>query len=213
MKTNTLNKVMFIAFLALLPGMKVAAQNQDWKSILKGVASVVEEKVGDKIGHNLDTVSLTGSWQYVCPDVSFESDDLLSKAGSELGAKKVEEHLAGILAKIGFNENTVFTFNSDSTYTMRTSKRTLQGTYSFNKETYEIVMTSRLNMKFNAEIVKKLSKPKSMILRFQADKLMDLFKQVSDSLAQRSTNKQMSLINNLLDKYTGLSLGFELNKQ
>ena len=213
MNTNALKKVLLLAILAILPGMKVAAQNQDWKKILEGFASAVEEKVGDKIAHKLDTVSLTGSWQYVCPDVNFESEDLLSKAGSELAAKKVEEHLAGILTKIGFNENTVFTFNSDSTYTMRTDRRTLHGTYSFNKETYDIVMTSRLNMQFNAEIVRKISKPNTMILRFQADKLMSLVKYVSGSLAQRSTNNQMSLINNLLDKYNGLALGFELKKQ
>ena len=210
---NNLKKNMLVAILVMLPGIKVAAQNQDWKKLLEGVASAVEEKVGDKIGHKLDTVSFTGSWQYVCPDVSFESEDFLSKAGSELAAKKVEEHLAGMLTKIGFNENTVFTFNTDSTYTMRTDKRTYSGTYSYNTETKEIVMTSRLKIKHNAEIVRKITKPRSMIIRFQADKLMNMLKSISGTLFQKSSNKQMSLINSILEKYDGLALGLELKKQ
>ena len=81
--------------LILSAGMNVSAQ--DWKSVLGGVVNKVEETVSK--------------------DCKFESDDLLTKAGGELAAKKVEEQMSNYLSKLGFNENTVYVFNADSTYT------------------------------------------------------------------------------------------------
>lgn len=211
MKTSLVKKIAFVALLAIVPNLQAVAQ--DWKSILKGVASAVEEKASEKIAEKIDTLMITGSWNYVRPDIKLESDDLLSKAGSELAVKKAEEHLVEVLTKIGINEQTVFTFNADSTYTMKTDKRTLQGTYSLNKVTREIVMTSRLKVQFTAVIDQKILKPNEMSIRFKAEKLMALVKYVSGSLAQKSTNKSIALANSLLNKYDGLQLGFELKKQ
>lgn len=211
MKTNTLRKLMMLVLLAVLPSLQAPAQ--DWKNILKGVASAVEDKASEKIAQKIDTLLIAGSWNYVCPDIKLESDDLLSKAGSELAAKKAEEQLVGVLTKIGINENTVFTFNTDSTYTLRTDKRTMQGTYSLNKATREITLTSRLNLHFKAVIDQKILKPNTLSIRFKADKLMSLAKYVSGTLAQKSTNKQIALANTLLSKYDGLTLGIELKKK
>ena len=211
MKTSTVKRMVFVALLAVVPNLQAAAQ--DWKSILKGVASAVEEKASEKIAEKIDTLMITGAWNYVRPDIKLESDDLLSKAGSEIAAKKAEEQLLDVLTKIGINENTVFTFNADSTYAMRTDKRTFQGTYSLNKQTREVVLTSRLKVQFTAEIDQKILKPNEMTIRFKAEKLMALVKHVSGTLAQKSTNKSVALVNSLLNKYDGLKLGVELKRQ
>lgn len=209
MNTISLKKLIILSLL-VWPGIQATAQ--DWKTILKGVASAVEDKASDKIAEKVDALNINGSWQYVKPDVKLESDDLLSKAGGELAVQKGEEHLKDVLTKIGINESTVLSFNSDSTYTIRTDKRTHQGTYTLNKETHEIVMTSRLKFRFSAIIDQRILKPNTLSLRFKADKLMELAKSVTGSLAQKSTSKKIELVNNLLNKYDGLTLGVELKK-
>lgn len=211
MKTKILQKILLFTLLAVLPGIKASAQ--DLESILKGVANAVGEKISEKVSEKTDTMNITGIWKYVKPDVKFDSDDLLSKAGSELAAAKAEEHLQNVLTKIGINESSVFTFNSDSTYTIQTSKRTLQGTYTINKETHEMVMTSRLKLHFTAQIGWSILKPNSLFIRFKADKLMSLVKHISGTIAQKSTNKSINLANSMLNKYDGLTLGLELKKR
>ena len=210
MKTRTFRRTVLMALLVASP---VIGHAQDWKSILKGVANTVEEKASEQISQKLDTLMYEGSWQYVKPDIKLQSDDILSQAGSELAAAKIEERMLDVLTKLGFNERTVFTFNADSTYVMTTDKRTLEGTYTFNKATREIVMTSRLQLQFTAILDQNILKPDLLSIRFNADKLMAFVKHVSGTLAQKSTYKSAAMANALLSKYNGLTIGFELKKK
>ena len=115
----------------LILTVSTAVSAQDWKSVLGGVVNKVEETVS-KVN---ESVSMVGTWKYTAPDCKFESDDLLSKAGGEVAAKKVEEQMSNYLSKLGFNENTVYVFNADSTYTSTVAGRTVKGTYIYNKDT------------------------------------------------------------------------------
>ena len=211
MKNQKITKFILLALLTLMPTTQILGQ--DWKSILTGVADAVGKKASDKLASKIDTFTVSGSWQYSKPDCKFESEDLLSKAGGELAAKKVEQQMLDVLTKIGIDQRTVFTFNNDSTYTMRTGNRTMHGTYSLNKETKEIVMTSRLRFHFTAKVERNVLKPNNMSLLFNADKLMSLAQNVAGSLAQRSTSKTISTVSSLLGKYDGMTMGFELVKQ
>ena len=208
MRKNILAKIIIVTLLAFLPTVQMSAQ--DWKSILSGVADAVGKKASEKIREKIDTFTVSGTWRYSQPDCKFDSDDLLSKAGGEVAAKKVEQQMMNVLNKIGINENTVFTFNNDSTYTMRTGKRTMQGTYSLNKATKEIVMTSRLRFHFTAKVERNILKPNTMSLLFKADKLMSLAQNVTGALAKKSTNKTISTVSSLLSKYDGMNMGFVL---
>ena len=210
MKNLTIKKILFLLTLVVF---STQAEAQDWKSVLNGVANAAGEKISGKLAEKMDTLMIVGSWSYSKPDVRLESDDVLSKVGRELSAKKTEERMVEVLEKLGINENTVFTFNRDSTYTMRTDKHTMEGTYSLNKKTREIILTSRLKVQFTAVIDQNILKPNTMSFRFKAEKLMSLAKHITGSLAQKSTNKSITLANNLLNKYDGLTLGFELKKQ
>ena len=89
---------------------------------------------------------MTGTWAYVGPDCKFESDNLLAKAGGEVAAKQVEDKMSGVLEKLGFKEGTTYTFNADSTYTSVVGGKTVNGTYSYNADTKELTMKTRLGL-------------------------------------------------------------------
>ena len=108
--------------------------------------------MGDKVtGNN----SLEGTWKYADPDCKFSSDNFLATAGGELAAKKVEEQMGGILEKIGFKDGATYVFNADGTYTSTIQGRSMSGTYSYNADTKELVLKTRLGIKLNMTKVKR----------------------------------------------------------
>ena len=65
---------------------------------------------------------------------------------------------------MGFTEDCVYVFNADSTYTSTAKGRTTKGTYSYNSETKELTMKTRLDIKFNATVHQGLAKNKMSLL-------------------------------------------------
>ena len=191
--------------LILSAGMNVSAQ--DWKSVLGGVVNKVEETVS-KVN---ESVSMVGTWKYTAPDCKFESDDLLTKAGGELAAKKVEEQMSNYLSKLGFKENTVYVFNADSTYTSTVAGRSINGTYSYNKDTKEVTLKTKIGLKLTAQVSTSVLNGGSMSLLFNADKLMSLAQTVTGAVAGKSAT--VGTLNTVLSQYDGLLLGFEMKKQ
>ena len=198
-----------IILLSLILAAGTGASAQDWKSVLGGVVNKVEETVS-KVN---ESVSIVGTWKYTAPDCKFESDDLLSKAGGELAAKKVEEQMSNYLSKLGFNENTVYVFNADSTYTSTVAGRTVNGTYSYNKDTKEVTLKTKIGLKMIAQISTSVLNGGKMSLLFKADKLMSLAQAVTGAVAGKSSNATVSTLNTVLSQYDGLLLGFEMQKQ
>lgn len=183
---------------------------QDWKSVLGGIANKVEQTVS-KVNEN---ISIVGTWEYVGPDCKFESDNLLTQAGGEIAAKKVEEQMSNYLSKLGFEEKTIFVFNSDSTYTSTVNGKSVNGTYSYNKSTKELTLKTKLGIKFNAQVSNSiLNGVDKMGLLFKADKLMSLAQTVTGAAAGYSSNSALSTVNAVLSEYDGLMLGFEMKKK
>ncbi len=182
------------------------ASAQDLKSILSGVAKVVGNKVTEKSN------SIEGTWTFVGPDCKFESDNLLAKAGGEVAAKKVEDKMSGILSTLGFKEGTTYTFNADSTYTSVVGGRTTNGTYSYNAETDELTLKTRLGIKVNMIASKGLTGDK-LSLFFKADKVMSLAQSILGKVSNLSSSSAVGTANSLMDEYDGLLLGFEMKKQ
>ncbi|MCF2736410.1 DUF4923 family protein [Bacteroides caecigallinarum] len=193
----------------LILTVSTAVSAQDWKSVLGGVVNKVEETVS-KVN---ESVSMVGTWKYTAPDCKFESDDLLSKAGGEVAAKKVEEQMSNYLSKLGFNKNTVYVFNADSTYTSTVAGRTVNGTYSYNKDTKEVTLKTKIGLKMTAQISTSVLNGGKMSLLFKADKLMSLAQAVTGAVAGKSSNATVSTLNTVLSQYDGLLLGFEMQKQ
>lgn len=183
---------------------------QDWKSVLGGIANKVEQTVS-KVNEN---ISIVGTWEYVGPDCKFESDNLLTQAGGEIAAKKVEEQMSNYLSKLGFEEKTTFVFNSDSTYTSTVNGKSVNGTYSYNKSTKGLTLKTKLGIKFNAQVSNSiLNGVDKMGLLFKADKLMSLAQTVTGAAAGYSSNSALSTVNTVLSEYDGLMLGFEMKKK
>lgn len=195
--------------IGLMLTVSTAVSAQDWKSVLGGVVNKVEETVS-KVN---ESVSIVGTWKYTAPDCKFQSDDLLSKAGGEVAAKKVEEQMSNYLSKLGFNENTVYVFNADSTYTSTVAGRTVSGTYSYNKDTNEMTLKTKIGLKMTAQVSTSLLNGGSMSLLFKADKLMSLAQTVTGAVAGKSSNATITTLNTVLSQYDGLLLGFEMKKQ
>ena len=193
----------------LILTVSTAVSAQDWKSVLGGVVNKVEKTVS-KVN---ESVSMVGTWKYTAPDCKFESDDLLSKAGGEVAAKKVEEQMSNYLSKLGFNENTVYVFYADSTYTSTVAGRTVNGTYSYNKDTKEVTLKTKIGLKMTAQISTSVLNGGKMSLLFKADKLMLLAQAVTGAVAGKSSNATVSTLNTVLSQYDGLLLGFEMQKQ
>lgn len=193
----------------LILTVSTAVSAQDWKSVLGGVVNKVEETVS-KMN---ESVSIVGTWKYTAPDCKFQSDDLLSKAGGEVAAKKVEEQMSNYLSKLGFNENTVYVFNADSTYASTVAGRTVNGTYSYNKDTKEVTLKTKIGLKMTAQVSTSLLNGGSMSLLFKADKLMSLAQTVTGAVAGKSSNATITTLNTVLSQYDGLLLGFEMKKQ
>lgn len=179
---------------------------QDLKSILSGVAKAVGNKVSGA------SSSIEGTWTFVGPDCKFESDNLLAKAGGEVAAQKVEDKMSGILNTLGFKEGTTYTFNADSTYTSVVGGRTTNGTYSYNAESGELTLKTRLGIKMNMVASKGLTGDK-LSLFFKADKVMSLAQSILGKVSNSSSNSAVSTANSLLKEYDGLLLGFEMKKQ
>ena len=135
-----------------------------------------------------------------------------AKAGGEVAAKQVEEKMSGVLEKLGFKEGATYTFNEDSTYTSVIGGKTVNGTYSYNADTKELTMKTRLGLKVNATVSKGLT-GNTMSLLFKADKLMSLAQTITGAVASKSSNSAVSTANSLLSQYDGLQLGVELKKQ
>ncbi len=182
---------------------------QDWKSIVSGVVEAVSDK---KL--STKSFSLEGTWDYQAPDCKLESDNLLAKAGGEVAAKKVENHMAGIFTRLGFDKGCTYEFHSDSTYVSTVGGKTIHGTYSFNPETKELLLTTKFGLKLNAQVKCNLLEPNKISLLFNADKLMSLAKSVGGALGnQSSARASVTKLTALLNEYDGFRLGMELYRQ
>ncbi|MDD6891852.1 MAG: DUF4923 family protein [Bacteroidales bacterium] len=191
-----------------LAGSVAGVQAQDLKGILSGVVKAVGEKVSEKV-----PFAVEGTWKYTGQDCQFTSDNLLAKAGGEVAAKKVEAKMQEVLEKLGFTEGCTFVFNADSTYTSTVKNRTVEGTYRLDTATKELKMTTQAGRTFTAAVSYNVAEPKKMSLLFNADKLMDLAKTVSNTASLKSSNATLKSVSALLNNYQGLKLGFELEKQ
>ncbi len=200
MKKNFVFKMMMVAMLLVASSMNANAQSL--KSILSGVVKTV---VGDK---TTTASSIIGTWKYSQPECAFESDNLLTQAGGEAAATKVEKKLATVYKTLKLTTIT-YTFNEDNTYSYSISGKSFSGTYTFDSTNKTVTMTSTtLGTSLTAYVTTTGS---TMTLTFDADKLMTVLQSIS-SLAAKA-NSTASLINTLASSYDGMRLGFELTKK
>lgn len=195
-----MKRVKFILALAFLCMCTSSIQAQSIKDILEGVVNTV---VGDKA---TNAKSIKGTWKYSGPACEFESDNLLSKAGGTAVTNKIKKRVAPIMKTLGIN-GIVYTFDGEGNYTSKIKKHETKGTYVFNENDKTITFTPAIGMPYTAYVVTQGS---TMTLTFNAEKLMNTLKTISNATSKLSTTS--AIVNSILGSYNGMRIGFELKK-
>ena len=165
------------------------------------------EKVVSAVTGKSTTTDLTGTWNYTGAAISFESDNLLQKAGGAAAATVAEEKLNEQLAKVGIKSGQMaFTFNADSTFVTQVNGKKMSGTYSYEASAQKVNLKFAKLVGINTTINATSS---NMDMLFNSDKLLKLV----TFLASKSSNTTLKTISSLADSYDGMMLGFSLEKQ
>ncbi len=165
----------------------------------------IEKAVNAVTGKN--TASMTGTWTFTGSALTFESDNLLQKAGGSLAATGVEKKLDGFLGKVGIEPGEMsFTFNTDSTFQTQIKGKTLKGTYRYDADTKKVNLQFSKLLRLNTTVN---CTSEQMELLFPSDRLLDLI----TFLTSKSNNATLRSINSLAESYDGMMLGFTLQKQ
>ncbi len=228
-----MKKILLIA-AAMVAGTSLTVHAYDWKDLLKGASNQGSEQTADTtettsdnntstsnslisglVGFVQDATGLNkvteqdlvGTWNYVEPAVSFQSDNLLNKAGGAAAATVVVDKLQPYYEKVGLQHFSV-TFNEDKTFEMGVSKIKIKGLYSKNEDN-----TFALEVQVMGKTVKTITtfitrSGSGMSMTFDASSLITLINTVS-SLTGNSTLKGLS---SLLNSYDGMTVGFKLAK-
>ena len=173
-------------------------------NILSGLSSL-----GSALGltsSQVDVNYLQGVWRYSAPAISFQSDDLLKKAGGALASSQIENKLATYYDKFGIN-NLIFTVNADSTFTLEVKKIKLSGSIKSTGQSGTITLAFKPVGSFTAFVAAEGSNTMSMT--FDVSKLIDIISKVSSVLG----NSTISTVSNLLSQFDGLTAGFKLTRQ
>lgn len=186
---------------ALLIGSNSQAQSLKDLFNKENIEKVVSAVTGKS------TASMEGTWTYTGSAIEFESDNLLQKAGGTVAASAAESKLNEQLAKIGIKEGQMsFTFNADSTLTVKVGAKSIKGTYSYDASTQQ---TTLKLMKLIPLTAKVNCTSASMDLLFNSDKLLKLVALI----ASKSSNSTLNTIGSLANSYDGMMLGFALKKE
>lgn len=199
MRKSIISVALTAAWL-LLP---VTGQAQSLKDLFnKENVEKVINAVTDK-----NTADMTGTWTYTGAAIEFESDNLLMKAGGTVAATTAENKLNEQLSKIGIKAGQMsFTFETDSTFSVKLKSRTLKGTYNYDAAEKQVTMKFVRLININAKVN---CTSNNMDLLFKSDKLLDLIA----FLSNKSSNTTLKTIGSLANSYDGMTVGFSLEKK
>ena len=166
--------------------------------LLSGLTSIFSK---DK---QASTENIVGTWEYSEPAITFESDNLLTKAGAGIASNKLEEKLQEQLSKIGIGKGAfTITFNEDGTFTETFGEKSIKGKWK--------VEDSKLNLVFGQKAIPintQLNGNKLMIVT-DATKILDLIK----GIASKSSNSNIQTISTLMKGIDGMNAGLTLVKK
>lgn len=169
------------------------------------VDEYIPEEVQELLGIAIPEVEIPGTWSYVDVAVEFTSADALTNAGGKVAAQTVEEKLAPMLTKVGIKQGAfTFTFEEDGTLTTTLAKKTVKGTWKYDKENESVT----LGLSGKEFTTRMTAGEKNINILFKADKLLELIKTVSST----SSNATLATIGAIAKTYDGMNIGFECEK-
>lgn len=184
--------------------------------VLSGVASaggdILNNLLGSLLTKTLTQESLYGTWVYQSPEVRFESENLLAKAGGEVAAASIEKKLDSYLSKVGIKQGTTtYTFNKDNTYSITTGGRTIsQGTYTFDTNKKTLQMQGSMGL-INQTCTVGMDGTNLCFL-YDADKMLTVMNSVSSILGQ-SGSTLGSVASVFGSNYKGMKVGMQVVKK
>lgn len=187
-------------------------------SVLNSVVTTANENTsgtaGNILGNLIATVagnvtttstSIVGTWTYSKPSVQFTTEDYLAQAGGAAIAEKLETKLASIYKLASIKpSNMTFTFDNKGnvTYSVGSIQRT--GTYTFDKETMTINITTAGGAKIKSNVTVSGT---SMLLTFDGGKLLTLMQTLGSRFSVLST------VSTIAASYQGMKVGFAFEKK
>lgn len=199
-----------------------AGTGSDTGSVLGGVlgqggivqagSDILNNILGGLLTKGLTEESIYGTWVYQSPEVRFESESLLAKAGGQVVAANIERKLESYLTKVGIKQGvTTYTFNQDNTYSITTSGKVVsQGTYTFNAKSLTLKMTGNMGI-LNQNCTIGMDGTNLCIL-YDADKLLSVMNSVGSILGQVSSTVG-SVAGVLGDNYKGMKVGLAMSRK
>lgn len=160
----------------------------------------------------LTVADLNGSWIYAAPACKFMSEDFLKSAGGDVVASQISSKIAPYYTKLGFTaERFSFTFDTAGVYTMHYGAIPLSGNVTkaeekgyFKMEFLKLGTSALLTTPAYIDVAGN-----KMVILFEADKFIALFRQIVNKLGVTTLNSVFSL----LDGYDGVLIGFEFNRK
>lgn len=211
MKRNFLKSAFFASVMMMCCNNAVAF---DFNSILNGIGEAVEDgTITDMLEgvfstSDFEVEDLSGEWTSTGSAVTFQSENLLNKAGGIAAASTIEGKLNPYFEKYGLT-GAVFTFESDGSFTLQVKKITLQGVVTKAEDGNFIFTFNAMGKLKIGEIKTYVQKTSSsMDVMFDASKLQKLM----SSIASLTNNSMAQTASSLLNSYEGICVGFELKK-
>ena len=180
-------------------------------AVVSAGTSILNDLLGSLLSKTITERSFIGTWTYQTPEVRFESEDLLSKAGGSVMASTIEKNLDSYLSKVGITKGvTTFTFKSDKTYTIQTKGKTIStGTYTYDHSTQTLNMQGTFGLMNQSCLVGMDGV--NLCLLYDADKLLSVMNSAASVLGQ--ANSTLGSVASVFgSNYTGMKVGFSLSK-
>ncbi len=184
---------------------------QNGQGVVQAGADILNSLLGSLLTKTLTEESLYGTWVYQSPEVRFESENLLAKAGGQVVAANVERKLESYLSKMGIKKGmTTYTFNSDKTFSITTGGRTVaSGTYTFDAKAKTLAMQGGLGL-LNQKCTVGMDGTNLCFL-YDADKLLSVMNTLGSVLGQ--SNSTIGSVAGIFgDNYKGMKLGLQMSK-
>lgn len=203
MKKQTFRSLIMAAML--MAATNVSAQidlSKIGKALGEGLTTVISSK------NNVTEDKIVGTWSYTEPAISFESSNLLKKAGGSVASSTIEKKLKTQFAKVGIKEGSFkMKFAEDNTFSIiKNGKTSSSGTYSLDGNTIKLSFLKTSSGKGVTGFA-QISSGK-LSLTFDSSKLLTLMSKVG----KYTSNSTLSTISSLAGSYDGMKLGLTFEK-
>ncbi len=179
--------------------------------VLSAGTSILGDLIGGLLSKTITEKTFVGTWTYQTPEVRFESENLLAKAGGSVMASSIEQKLDSYLSKVGITKGvTTFTFKDDKSYTIQTKGRVISsGTYTYDRNTQTLKMQGTFGL-LNQECFVGMDGT-NLCLLYEADKLLTVLNSAASILGQ--ANSTLGSVASVFgNNYNGMKVGFSLSK-